>query len=732
MQGNFLVFLSVLIPMIGAPICYLQGKKQGRNALLSMFAVVVVDALLLLWMFVSATQGVEQTFGAPQLICLGLSFRADGFRALYGLLAGIAWLVSSLVSIDDFASDAKNMGRYAFFTLLTFGATLGVFLADTLYTVFVFFEMMSLMSYPWVAHYETAETKKAAQTYLYLSVGGGLCMLMGMFLLPTEALLSPLSEINVAIANVSSQSLMIPSLLVLSGFLIKAGGVPLHIWLPRSYCAAPAPATALLSSILSKAGIYGIIVLTVGVMNGYHAFGNLILFVGVITMVLGGILGILSVDAKRTLACSSLSQVGFLLVGAGLLGLLGEHNAFAAYGLVGHMVNHTLFKLILFLVVGVVLTGAGKTALNEIRGFGRNKFVLHFCFFLCMVGVAGIPLFSGYLSKSLLHEAFLELITEMSHEGVNTFAYSVGELAFIISGGMTLCYMLKVYICLFWQKHPTKQAQFDQTPLKLSLASKIVLCALALCVLIIGVFPGATMTVMGDMSLSFVHGHEVHGAIEYFCEENLLGACKSIAIGLGLYVLVRFLLMKKAEDGSREYINVLPEKVDLEYLVYRPLLRLVGWLLGSFAEGLHRLMDVVIAVLKVTGTLIALILSNSMDVVILVLKGIGTMIAQLMNGATDNTLVASKKTVFKPTHEAEVVPVGNRFTYVIGRMMDGVLSLLNRSIFKDNPVDLSFVTLLAAGKEEVYAEFRMVTKSSSFGLLLFCFGLFATLVYLIF
>lgn len=166
------------------------------------------------------------------------------------------------------------------------------------------------------------------------------------------------------------------------------------------------------------------------------------------------------------------------MVGVGLQGLCAGENGLAAYGTIQHMVNHSLFKLVLFLCAGVVAMNAHALSLNEVRGFGRKKPLLHFCFLMGMLGIAGIPGFSGYASKSLLHEGLLEYIHELTALGEGALPYQIAEWVFIISGGMTLCYMFKLYLCLFWQKNPTRQAEYDGMRKYLSVPSGI---ALGLC-----------------------------------------------------------------------------------------------------------------------------------------------------------------------------------------------------------------------------------------------------------
>ena len=133
---------------------------------------------------------------------------------------------------------------------------------------------------------------------------------------------------------------MISGILVLTGFAAKAGMFPLHIWLPEAHPAAPAPASALLSCILTKSGVFGVIMLSCGMFLHNADWGMMILILGVITMVLGAVLAVFSINLKRTLACSSLSQIGFITVAIGMQCLLGEHNTLAAQGTMLHILNH--------------------------------------------------------------------------------------------------------------------------------------------------------------------------------------------------------------------------------------------------------------------------------------------------------------------------------------------------------------------------------------------------------
>lgn len=266
-------------------------------------------------------------------------------------------------------------------------------------------------------------------------------------------------------------------------------------------------------------------------MPGNAAFGNALLVLAVITMFLGALLALFSVDLKRTLACSSMSQIGFIAVGLSFMVLLGEEGSLAAYGTVMHMLNHSLIKLTLFMAAGVVYMNLHKLDLNDIRGFGRGKPVLHIAFLLGALSLGCIPpIGSGYVSKSLLHEAILEYIAHLQGHGINAGAYRFVEVLFLISGGLTIAYMTKLYICLFWEKNATRQAEFDaMSKSYINGQSSVVLLISAMVLPLLGALPGMLMTPVGARSAAFFGQHVIEESIHYFSLENLIGALESMA-----------------------------------------------------------------------------------------------------------------------------------------------------------------------------------------------------------
>ena len=326
------------------------------------------------------------SLNVPGVCGMGLHFELDGFRLIYLAIAVLMWSVSGIFSLE-YMAHYKKRSRYYLFFWATFFATAGVFLSADFYTTFIFFEIMSFTSYVWVAFDEKKESLRAAQTYLAVAIIGGMVMLMGMFLLYDLCGTLRFDELEGMAGQILKGrrrlQLYAAGGLLLFGFGAKAGCFPLHIWLPKAHPVAPAPASALLSGILTKTGIFGIIAVSLMMFGTDGEWGMLIAGLGLITMLLGALLALFSVNLKRTLACSSVSQIGFILTGIGMSCLLqaaGEDNGLAVRGTFLHMVNHSLFKLVLFLCAAAVYMNLHELDLNKIRGFGRKKPVLMFCF----------------------------------------------------------------------------------------------------------------------------------------------------------------------------------------------------------------------------------------------------------------------------------------------------------------------------------------------------------------
>lgn len=466
---------------------------------------------------------------------------------------------------------------------------------------------------------------------------------------------------------------------MLVGFGAKAGAFPLHIWLPKAHPVAPAPASALLSGILTKTGVFGILFLTANLFLYDAAWGKLILAIGVVTMFGGALLAVFSVDLKRTLACSSMSQIGFILVGIGMQGLLGKENALAVHGTMLHMVNHSLIKLVLFLAAGVIYMNAHALDLNEIRGFGRKKPLLKVIFLVGALAIGGIPLFGGYISKTLIHESIVEF-------GGGAVMKLV-EYLFLFSGGLTVAYMTKLFVTIFVEENSSEELQkkYDAQKSYMNKESTFALGGSALVLLVWGLFPHSIMDRAAELGQSFMHLEEAGHVVHYFSMTNLFGAVISIVIGVLVYVL----FIRKVLVRSQAYVDIWPSWLDLENTVYRP----VMLVFLPFAAGI---------------------------------------ICRIFDSILDLIVVALRRTIYRDSELPHELSEGNSFTVALGTVMNFVQKIGNHTWSRKMPTSRDYVHIYAVKWEELKENTTIIGRSLSFGLLLFCIGLCLTLIYILF
>lgn len=681
-----MILLVVLLPLLLAPFGYTLEKKRASAGSWLVIAVCLACGAGL-WLSAGRVLSVTGVMG------FGLRFAAEGFRLIYALIALLMWACTSLLT-PSYMQGHEHTPRYTLFTLLTLSGTLGVFLSDSLMTLFVFFELMSLCSYPWVAQEETKAAMDAAKTYLYIAMIGGMVMLMGLFLLPSGMAAQPFIKLS------SDPTLALAGALMLVGFGAKAGMFPLHVWLPKAHPVAPAPASALLSGALTKTGVFGAILLSFTLMKGVAGWGLTILSLGAVTMLLGALLALISNDLKRTLACSSLSQIGFILVGLGAACMCTNEQAVALYGVSGHMFNHSLVKMGLFLLAGVIYHQRHTLSLSKLRGAGRGQPILHLCFIILGLSLAGVPPFSGYTSKTLLHEGILQAAKQTGSPLITGY-----EWVFLVSGGLTLCYMLKLYICLFWQKGEITEKARAPFAAIMSVALPTGLALFAGLAANAAVSP---FTWIGN-ALCGMFGFTMEGGVEKASEglyalHNLTGSLISIFIGLVLFVLTRRVWLSR----KGEYLDRRPQWLDMENSLYRPLLRGLG----------------------AVGSKVAMALGGLTDALIPWLLAIMGYIAGLMGLSTDFVAAKLDKTVFTKK-QREPLPNEHRLAYAVGSVLDEGAQALNRTVRKKRPIKHSYAALLAASGEEAARQSRRLTRSVSYGLMLFCLGLLIVLGYLL-
>jgi formate hydrogenlyase subunit 3/multisubunit Na+/H+ antiporter MnhD subunit len=398
----------------------------------------------------SVFTGRSITYRLPLPGPYGPSFHADALSALFVLLAVFLWFVVALYA-PGYMKQEGGTGRFALSTLLTLAAVLGLFFAGDLLTLLLCFELMTIASFFWVIHRGDREAIHAGYYYLFFSIGGGLLLALGIVLMTVAT--GGLPTIGTGPVTPLHPTMFAWSVVLsLIGFGIKAGMVPLHLWLPRAHAVAPTPASALLSGLLIKVGIYGLI--RVGALAGWGRtlgeglgwFGPGLALLGVGTMLVGVGAALLQSDAKRLLAYHSVSQMGYILLGLGIGLALGTAGELGLVGAIYHLFNHALFKAALFLGVGVIYLHTQETDLYKLGGLWRRYPVTAVLMLLAVLGITGAPGLNGYASKTLLHWA-LSLAVDTGAP----WARWVEPLFFLVGVG-TAASFAKLYYLIFLAK----------------------------------------------------------------------------------------------------------------------------------------------------------------------------------------------------------------------------------------------------------------------------------------
>ncbi|GAB4232496.1 MAG: proton-conducting transporter membrane subunit [Acidobacteriota bacterium] len=395
--------LFVALPLAGAFLLALAGRGPRRSD-----AVAVLVSLALLAASILALRRVDDSGTAVYAVGgwappFGIAMVLDGLSAL--LLVTVN-LIAALVVVYALRYLDAFTGRWQFhclFLLMLAGMN-GVILAGDLFNLFVYLEVAAVSSYALVAFGTERHELEAAFKYAVMGSLGSLFILLGIVLLYSRT-----STLNLAdmAARLQADPAGLLGWVVLAFFLVgfglKAAVVPFHAWLPDAHPSAPAPISAMLSGVLIKSlGVYALCRVIFGVLGFSPQVSQVLVTLGLLSMLVGVILAVGQWDFKRLLAYHSISQVGYIILGVGLGTPLG-----IAAGLF-HLFNHSVFKSLLFLDSGAVEQATGTRDLRRMGGLARRMPVTGGTTLVASMSIAGIPPFNGFWSKLLVILAAVE------------------------------------------------------------------------------------------------------------------------------------------------------------------------------------------------------------------------------------------------------------------------------------------------------------------------------------
>ena len=433
MNGNLWILLAIFFPCTAA-LLLLLARFPSRGILRAFFLLAVgCSSLCAFLAALYAPAGQPLLFGSGALtLCLQADALSRGFTCL---LVGL-WLLVSCYACCYMAHEGRERSFYLFF-LLTLAAMLGVGYAGNLFTLYLFYELMTLATFPLVMHNQSTAAVAAGRKYLIYSFSGAALALFGIFFFisyATGTSFSPGGILDPARIAGKEQLLRGVYLLTVIGFGAKAGLFPLHAWLTTAHPIAPSPASAVLSGLITKAGVLAIL------RTSYQVVGpellrdswvqSLLLALVLLTILMGSLLALREPLLKRRLAYSSISQVSYILFGA----LLFFPQALR--GALLHLLCHALMKNLLFLAAGAIIMVSGKTLVDELRGLGRQMPWTMLCFASGALALIGIPPFIGFYSK--YHLALGAL-----NSGLPCYQY-LGPVVLILSALLSAGYLLPI------------------------------------------------------------------------------------------------------------------------------------------------------------------------------------------------------------------------------------------------------------------------------------------------
>lgn len=418
-------------------------------------------------------------------------FRIDAVGRLFVTIVSIVWIVAGVYAFIYMKHEGEEKRFFGFY-LLAYGVLVGLDFSGNLVTMYLFYELMTLVSMPLVLHNGSREAIMAALKYLFYSMCGAYLGLFGIFFLYRYCdtlIFVAGGSLDLRMVEGNETILLIAVFAMLIGFGAKAGMLPLHAWLPAAHPVAPSPASAVLSGIIVKSGVLAIIRAVYYVVGPDFIRGTWVqtawMILTLLTVFMGSMLAYREPVLKKRLAYSTVSQISYILFGLSLL------NATAMTGALLHTVFHAFIKCGLFLVAGVFIFQCGKTKVTELTGIGKRMPITMLCYTISSLALIGVPPASGFVSKWYLAQGSLE-----AEVGMISW---IGPAVLLVSALLTAGYLLPAALKGFF---PGKDAKIDDAVKEPPMEMVIPILVLAILSLMLGVLPNPLVRYAADIAVS--------------------------------------------------------------------------------------------------------------------------------------------------------------------------------------------------------------------------------------
>lgn len=388
--------LAPAISFACAALVFMFGGRDFWRCFWALSAAVIKFGVILS-MLPGSLQGAVYVYHIADILPgVGLSFRADGLGMFFALVSSTLWVLTTVYAIGYMRGRHARVRFFGFFALCV-SSTVGIAFAENLLTLFLFYEVLTICTYPLVIHDETPAARKAGRKYLAYTLTGGALVLFGCLLVQGAAGTLTLSQRGILPAEAGGMTLLPIFLTLVMGFGVKAAIMPLHGWLPTAMV-APTPVSALLHAVaVVKAGIFGLLRVIYNVFGvdllrdlGYAAW---LAGFAAFTIVVASLLALAQDNLKRRLAYSTISQLSYIVLAAALMTPL------AALAAVVHIANQAFAKITMFFVAGAIERTTGRTQVHELAGIGRQMPWTMAAFSVAALSFIGVPLFAGFVTK---------------------------------------------------------------------------------------------------------------------------------------------------------------------------------------------------------------------------------------------------------------------------------------------------------------------------------------------
>ena len=473
-----MLILSVLLPVLLGVGILLKGEFKSRNTLLAVTGagLVVTAALAMGVAFGEEAELLLFSFGEN----LDFYFHVDTMGRLFAVVVNAAWVLSGIYAFE-YMKHEQEEARFFGFYLLVHGTLNGLVFAGGMVTYYLFYELMTLLSVPLILHNRSKEAIKGGLKYLFYSLFGAYMVLFGIFFLNRFAdslNFLPGGTLNLAAVAGNEKLMLFVAFSMILGFSVKAGMFPLHAWLPTAHPVAPAPASAVMSGIIVKMGVLGMIRSVYYLVGADFLRGTWVqtvwMSLSLLTVFMGSMLAYREKILKKRMAYSTVSQASYILFGLALL------QPQAMTGALLHVVFHAIIKSCLFLSAGAIIYKTHKTNVAELRGIGKEMPLTIWCYTFASAALIGIPPASGFISKWYLATGALD-------SGLGVFSW-LGPVVLLTSALLTAGYLLPITVNGFLPGADYDYGSLEKKePNGTMLMPLLLLAGLAV---LLGIFPG--------------------------------------------------------------------------------------------------------------------------------------------------------------------------------------------------------------------------------------------------